>query len=250
LEEVFDHFGLDTEAIGGERGIRILPGERMLLDSFPGIPESGLSATYDRSTALHREDLAFLSIDHPVVRTAVDLVLDGMDGTAGIVAWPESPAKGLALEAIFLLEAIAPGRLHVDRFLPPTPLRVMVDARGEDLSHLLGPLDAARPGMGPANLLEEQAELLEGLLPKLLEKASAIASLRQSTLKKDAWNEADKRLVGECRRLRDLQAVNPSIGEAEVVSAETRAREVMRHIEQAELRLDAARVVIMGRMGL
>jgi ATP-dependent helicase HepA len=94
LDEVFDHFGLDVTETSETRGRLVVPGERMLLDSFPGVPGDGLALTYDRAEALAREDLAFLSIDHPVARTAVDLVLVDEEGPSAFVAWAQHPAGG------------------------------------------------------------------------------------------------------------------------------------------------------------
>src|SRR5690606_34489729 len=112
LDEVFDHFGLDAQETTVKRGHLVLPGERMVIDAFPGIPEEGLPLTYDRGEALAREEMAFISPDHPLVRTAVDLVLEDEDGRSVFVAWPTPPAgvrRGFALEAVFILAATAPG---------------------------------------------------------------------------------------------------------------------------------------------
>ena len=50
----------------------------------------------------------------------------GMGETSGGGGGPLG-APLLLLDATFVLEAIAPPRLHVDRFLPPACLRVLVD---------------------------------------------------------------------------------------------------------------------------
>ncbi len=247
LEEVFDHFGLDVEATTAQRGAFVLPGERMLLDAFPEVPESGLGLTYDRDEALAREDLAFMTLDHPLVRGTVDLLLEGQEGTAGFAAWPAAPAQGMALEAVFVLAATAPGALHLDRFLPPTPLRVLVDEKGESLNHFQKALDAADLEMAPTGMLEEHHESFARLIPKWLEAAQALAAIREATVKKAAHHEAEKILGGESERLRALQPLNPGVSEAQVRAAEEYAAEVLRHIAAAELRLDAVRLILLGK---
>jgi ATP-dependent helicase HepA len=249
LVEVFDHFGLDVQETAVKRGYFVFPSERLWVDSFPGIPPSGLALNFDRSEALAREDQAFLSIDHPLVRGAVDLLLESEEGATGFVEWREAPMRGMALEAVFLLEAAAPGALHLDRFLPPTPLRVLVDDKGGSLGHLLKALDVARLDTVTAALLEEQHELFEELVPKLLEAARHQAAFKEATAKMAAYQEAEKRLLSERDRLRDLQALNPAISEVEVSEAARHAEEVLLHITQAELRLDAVRLVLMGKPG-
>jgi ATP-dependent helicase HepA len=254
LEEVFDHYGLESQKTAVKRGYLVVPAERMLLDSFPGIPEEGLVLTYDRGEALAREEIAFLSIDHPLARTAVDLMLEGEEGTAGFVEWRAAPrlegrkSGGIALEAVFVLSATAPGTLHLDRFLPPTPIRVLVDQEGDSLGHLLKELDAADLDMAPTGLLEEHHELFEPLLPKLLDAAQEHAAFKMSTLKKEAHQEAEARLLSEFDRLCTLRAVNPAVPESEVLLAEARAERVLGAIAQAELRLDSVRLILMGRL--
>ena len=247
LEEVFDHFGLDVETTAVRRGYFVYPGERMLVDSFPGVSEAGLGLTYDRAEALVREDTAFLSIDHPLVRGAVDLMLEGDDGTVGFVEWRDAPQRGVALEAVFMLEATAPGALHLDRFLPPTPIRVLVDDKGESLGHLLKTLGAATLEMAPTGILETQHEVFDELVPELLETAKEQAGFDVATVKKEAYRQAEKRLLSERDRLLDLRAMNPAVSQAEVLEAGSHAEEVLRHIAQAELRLDSVRLVLMGK---
>ncbi len=248
LETVFDHFGLEIEDTALKRGYFITPGERMTLDSFPGVPELGLALTFDRSEAISHEDVAFMSMDHPVMRGAVDLILDGQEGKTGFVGWAEAPRKGVALEAVFLLEATAPGHLRVDRFLPPTPLRVLVDDAGDNLTEFLPRLDASDLEPAPTTLLEEHHQEFDRLMPKLLEAAKTKAGFMESTRKKEAHKEAEKRLLGEVQRLRDLQAVGAPVNPSEIEAAEAHASAVLHEIARAELRIDATRIVLMGRM--
>jgi ATP-dependent helicase HepA len=249
---------MDVQETAINRGFLVVPGERMLLDSFPGIPEEGLPMTFDRGEALAREDLAFISIDHPIARTAVDLMLEDEDGRSAFVTWPNPPAAAevrlgsLALEAVFVLAPTAPGALHVDRFLPPTPIRALVDQDGEGMGGLLTALTAAGPDLeqAPTGLLEEHHTLFAKLIPQLIESARGLAALKESVLKRAAHKEAEARLLSEADRLRALRTVNPAVTEAEIAAAEARARAVLEHIARAELRLDAVRVILMGETDL
>lgn len=97
-------------------------------DSFPGLPDEGAIVSCDRAKALGREDMGFLTWDHPMVRGSIDLMLSSEKGNSSIVVWkdakPDTPP--ILIEAIYVLESVAPSRLHVDRFLPPTPVRAVV----------------------------------------------------------------------------------------------------------------------------
>jgi ATP-dependent helicase HepA len=171
------------------------------------------------------------------------------------VAWPDAPPRdgspqgrrgGLALEAVFTLEATAPGFLHLDRFLPPSPIRVMVYQDGESLGGMLGALDAADADQAPTGLLEEHHALFDRLIPKLLDAARGQAALKESVLKRTAHREAEARLLSERDRLRALSVVNPAVTDEEIAAADAHARAVMDHIAQAEMRLDAVRLILMG----
>src|SRR5690606_9694949 len=78
--------------------------------------------------------LVFLTWDHPMVTGALDLLLGSAEGTSAMVAWPDARERGLWLETIHVLECVAPPKLHADRFLPATPIRCVVDVRGQDVT--------------------------------------------------------------------------------------------------------------------
>ena len=53
----------------------------VLVDAFPGLSSEGLTITCDRQRALAREDLQFLTWDHPLVTGALDLLLGSEQGS-------------------------------------------------------------------------------------------------------------------------------------------------------------------------
>jgi ATP-dependent helicase HepA len=109
-------------------------------------------------------------------------------------------------------------------------------------------MDASDLEQAPTGLLEEHHQQFERLVPKLLEAAVRQAGFKESGVKKEAHKEAEKRLGAERDRLRDLMAVNPSVGKADVDAVEKLLQEVVGHIMKAELRIDAVRLVILGKM--
>ena len=103
-------------------------------ESLPELPLEGLCGTFDRRDALEREEIAFLTNDHPLLRGALDLLLGSDQGSASCAVLSGLPEPGLVLEICYVLECIAPAALHADRFLPSLPIRVVVDHRGRDRS--------------------------------------------------------------------------------------------------------------------
>lgn len=247
MQRVFDHYGVTVDDLS-ERSFCLSPGH-VFTDSFPGLPDEGVTVTFDREEALGREDISFLTWDHPMVRGAVDLMLSSEQGNSSMVIWtdPQVDAPPILIEAIYVLESVAPSRLHVDRFLPPTPLRVLVDMAGTDCSEQFDQkLIQAKTADEEAFRLKQNPEVLQALVPEMLRAAKDFARERKSILLETAIKEAHASLDGEASRLRELSKVNANVSAEEIRIAEQVVSDVTRHIAKAHLRLDAVRLILGG----
>lgn len=245
MNRIFDHFGVTVDDLDS-RSFHLSPGQ-LFTDAFPGLPEEGTTVTCDRSKALGREDIGFLTWDHPMVRGAIDLMLSSEKGNSNIVVWNDDQieAPPILIEAIYVLESVAPARLHVDRFLPPTPVRILVDMAGANRStDFKHELINEKTADEEAFRLKQNPELLQSLVPEMLRAARGYARGEKSTLLKEAMREAHTRLDGEASRLKELQKVNPNVSDAEIKIAQNVVEDVTRHISKAHLRLDAVRLVL------
>lgn len=239
---VFDHFGIHVEELAprtfqlGSAGV--------FADSFPGLPTEGLTVTCDRTRALSREDVQFLTWDHPLVTGALDLVLGGDPGNSSFGQLRDGKGPGLFLEAVFLLESIAPPPLHVDRFLPPTPLRVLVDQQGRDAGTAI-PRETLATQLRPGDIhaLVGRREIREELLPSLLEKAEEIVQRHVPTFIAQARKEMATQLDHELARLKSLQEVNPTVRPEEIAELAAQRQALDQHLAHARLRLEAVRLI-------
>lgn len=247
MQRIYDHYGVTVDDVD-ERTFRLSPGH-VFTDSFPGLPDEGVTITFDRETALGREDISFMTWDHPMVRGSIDLMLSSEQGNSSMVIWtdPKVDAPPILIEAIYVLESVAPSRLHVDRFLPPTPVRVLVDMTGADCS---GDFEQSFINANTADeeafRLKQNPEVLQALVPEMLKAARGIAREEKSSLLESAMTEAHARLDGEANRLRELSKVNANVSEEEIRIAEQVIADVTRHIAKAHLRLDAVRLILRG----
>ena len=240
----FDHFTIPVEQIAPRT--YQLGSSGVLADTFPGLPMTGLTVTCDRARALVREDIQFLTWDHPLVTGALDLILGSEKGNSSFAWWPDPKSVAIYLETIHLLECVAPPALHLDRFLPPTPLRVLLRHDGEEVS------DAIPPAMlwgvllrgDPAAL--QQPEIREVLLPRLLRKAHDLAEARVEPIVAEARGLMATHLDHEIERLRDLRAVNPSVRAEEIDLLVEQKAALERSLQGARLRLDAIRLIRRG----
>lgn len=199
---MFEYYALHVEQIA-ERTYK-LGRAGILADSFPGLPSGGFTITFDRQRALVREDMQFMTWDHPLVTGAFDLLLGSEKGNCSA-----DPGAVPGLEALYLLECVAPLQLHVDRFLPPTPIRVKLE--GEDIE-------------------------------SLLEKARDTAQAQVPAIVAQAREEMTSQLQLEITRLKALKKVNPSVRQAEIDLLVEQRREMEEHMANARIRLDAIRL--------
>ncbi len=242
---VFDHYNLHVEEIN-HRTFQ-LGSAGVFADSFPGLPAEGMTVTGDRVRALAREDVQFLTWDHPLVTGALDLLLGSGVGNCTLAHWPDAKRAGLFLEAVYLLECIAPSTLHIDRFLPPRPLRIILDQRGSEPGpDLLAQLQAARLKPAEPRGILDQPAVRDELIPALLENALSLAGARAGQWTAEARRGMTIQLSAEIDRLRDLQKVNRSVRPEEIEQLVAQQEALDRHLSQARLRLDAVKIIIAG----
>jgi ATP-dependent helicase HepA len=238
LLRLLDFSGLHIEELGSRRYF-LLPGN-LKSDAFPALPDEGLTVTMDRSRALVREQEAFFTWDHPLVRGALDLLLGSAAGNASFGVVEGAEGKSILLEARVLVEAIAPGRLHVERFLPQTPLHLLVDHLGAE--HPPASLaDKLRRG-DPGSLLKNE-KVRRQVIPALLERVRLAAQERLPAVVAAALTAMRAEFAAEIARLRELAEVNDHISPEEISTWQQREAELAAAIAGARLRLDSVRLV-------
>jgi len=240
LLRVFDHYGVHVEDLS-DRTYLAVPAN-LTTDAFPELPEEGLTLTSDRDKALSREEISFLSWDHPIVTSAIDLLLSSEQGNSAFAIWPGAAEQTIYLEAIYVLEPVAPPALHADRFLAPTPFRIIVDLKGSDVSSEISP-NPEELQSGSVFQLLDSARIKRKLLPDMLEKSRALATQRAATISLAAQKNMKALLGQEVERLRDLQKVNDHVRDEEIALHQAQIDELTHHIKEAPVRLDAVRLI-------
>jgi ATP-dependent helicase HepA len=241
---MFDQFGIVVEDISPGT-YKLTPGP-YLMDSLPGLPQEGTVATIHREVALAREDVAFLTWDHPMVRGAMETLLaSGLGNCAFVQLSSGNLPSGVFLETIYVLECIAPATLHMDRFLPPTPIRVVVDLAQNDVSdELLADLIDVDGEDGEAYRLKAEPEFLRQQVPEMLRGSQGIAASRKSAIISAAVDAAHRVLDDEVRRLEELSRVNENVRQSEIDTAKDYLTRVLKHLGTAQIRLDATRLIV------
>ncbi len=245
LLDVFDHFGIHLEELAPHTW-QLHP-HGIITDSFPALPAGGMIATCDRRRALSREDVAFLTWDHPLVAGAMDLLLGSETGNCAFAVLPTATDRTLLLELIFVLEAIAAPQLHADRFLPPTPMRLVVSHKLADVTAACAdPAWEQKLEKGRPYKLVENADIAHRVLPAMLTTAHKRAEIRATTLRESALKEMNQLLGHEVQRLQSLALVNDHVRPLEIKLAQATQAELATTLQHARLRLDAVRLIWRG----
>ena len=248
LLALLDHFGVRTKE--HEEGDVFLDPRHAYIEGFPSIPADGMLATFARKRSIAREDIRFVTADHPLVQDAIDLLIESPAGTTafGVMA---APKPALLLEAIFVLETVAETRWHVDQFLAPTPVRVVVNFQGDELTdeHDAASL-AERMQEHDIHRFLERPGFNATLLKALIKSATERADVRSSTLKTAAQARASAALTTDLERLIALQKINDHVRPEEIALAREQVERTRVALEQARLRLDSIRLIVAGAAGL
>ncbi|MBE9560981.1 MAG: RNA polymerase-associated protein RapA [Proteobacteria bacterium] len=245
MENVFDCFGIDNE-LHSEGCFIITPTEHMI-SHFPGLAEDGMTITYDRNIALSFEDAHYISWEHPITNTAIDMVLTNEMGNTSVTAMEYSGVKAgsVLLECLFSLESAPIEELQSNRYLPPTMIRVVCDERGADhnlkLPHENVNDSCQFVDTGIGNKI---VKAKKKILKAMLQRSEKFAELKSAKLLTQAQQNAKDTLSKEINRLKALSKVNPNIRTEEIDYFEKHLSMLTEVIDSANIRLDAVRVIV------
>ncbi len=247
MEQVFDQFGVEQEHHSAG-SIILRPGEHMIGHSFPALPEDGVTATFRRESALAREDFQYLTWEHPMVSGAMDLVLSGDFGNTAFCTLKLPPLKAgtVLLEAIFTMSCPAPAALQLQRYLPLTTLRVVVDNKKNDLSNILQEKHFNKLGQ-PVRRHKAQ-DVIRHTRPQIMtmiEKAEELAAGHEQSIVEAASSRMQNLQQSEIQRLRALAEVNPNIRQDEIDYLLAETDELQHHLASTHIKLEALRVAVV-----
>ncbi|MFB2650221.1 RNA polymerase-associated protein RapA [Shewanella mangrovisoli] len=247
---LWDIIGVDQED-KGENSIILRPSEHMMFPTYPGLHEDGVTVTFDRDTALSRDDIALITQEHPLVQTGLDLITGSDTGTTSVAILKNKalPAGTLFLELIYMADASAPKSSQLYRYLPPTPIRVLLDKNGNDLSAKVDytsfdkQLSAVNRHIGSKLVTASQP-----ILHPLFAKGEEYAQAAVNELVAQAREKMTSQLTGELDRLESLKAVNPNIREEELEYLRNQMQELSTYLDASQLQLDAIRMVLVSHV--
>ena len=236
---LFDSIGIAQEEKGQDCFI-LRPTESMI-GHLPGLDPEGMTVTYRRRTATTLENVHFLTWDHPLIHNAIELVLTDVHGksSVGFIADKDQPKGAYFVEALFVLSGKAPAKLQLERFLPPTPIRLCLDVKGQH-TELLN--QSLRP-VG-RKIAQQLIKALTPQLQQLLERARDQAHQHANHILQDALQRMQQSLGSEAQRLKDLQKQNPAIRDSEIEFIEQQIAALTDVLQNCDVQLDAVRILV------
>lgn len=247
MEQVFDQFGVEQEHHSATSVI-LRPGDHMLTHSFPGLSEDGITATFSREVALSREDLHYLTWEHPMVSGSMDMVLSGEFGNTAFCTLKLPPLKPgtVLLEAIYVLHCTAPSELQLQRHLPLTTVRIVIDSNNTDLSRVLTAGHINK--LGQKVRKRNAQDLIRHARPQIttmIEKAATLAEAKKDGILAIAETSMQTEQATELQRLQALSKVNTNIRQEEIDFLQELGTSAHSYLQRAQLKLDAVRVALV-----
>ena len=245
LTNVFEHFGVEMEDLAPRTWL--LHPTHAIAEAIPSIPDEGISVTFDRKRALSREDMSFLTWDHPIAADVIDTVLGSGNGSSSFGILRGDGSQAILLEALFVLETVGGQHLHVDRFLPYTPLRVVVDHTGQEVSDAY-PVEMFNQQLIPGNIdpLLDNESLVEIIIPRMITSATEVVEKLAAKEISRGLQQMNHSLNHEIDRLKSLQQQNNHIRPEEIEMAVHEQHSLAALIQDARIRLDAVMLVREG----
>lgn len=246
MGRVFDEYGVEHE-FHSENAITIHPSDHMQCHQFPCLPEDGITATFHRTLALSREDMHFLTWEHPMVSGAMDMLLNDDFGNTTLCTLKLPPLKPgtILVEAMYIAQCAAPRELQLQRHLPQDAIRVVLDSNNNNLSHVLSfeHLNKLSEKV-PKRMAQDLIRHARSELNDMIAGTEGIAISHQEDIVNTTLEQMYSLHNTELQRLEALSRVNPNIRQVEIDHMKSMISLSEEHIKSIRIKLDALRVVI------
>ena len=150
----------------------------------------------------------------------------------------------MLLEALHVIDCIAPAHLGAARFLPPAVVRSLITPQLKDVSESVpfspwsDALDISRDAL--VKIVSQQ----EKGIRTMITQAEAVAEGKFEPIRADALARMTEQLASEVSRLKALAEVNPNVRPDEIAFLENQRAQLTEAIDKSQVRLDAVRLII------
>lgn len=216
------------------------------IESLP-LNEDGMTLTFSRKQALVREDIEYMTYEHPLIESILQMVLSGTFGNTQVALLRSSalPRGMLMIESQFRIEAIAAKKLNLSAYLPQQSLRIFLSERGDDLSQiassekilpLIERLEKAKA--------RQVAKVRAGVIEQRALDAKNLAEAHLKQISEQAMVQFGEHLDKEIGRLQRLQQINPNVRDDEISALKQLKQQGLNALNSLCLVPDSIRVLV------
>jgi ATP-dependent helicase HepA len=201
--------------------------------------------TFDRKLALIREEIEFITIDHPMLTGALELYLSSERGTTAISTFIDPENSETLIELIYVVECIAPQPLNVGRFLPPTPIRIVLDLDGSDVTNRYTERWLkVKTTDGSISSSEKSLQSIRSKIENSITKSENLASKLSEEIIRCATEKMNASYNHEINRLNALHKKGNKEALIELSIFQKEQLEIADYLIDSRSRIDAVRVIL------
>jgi ATP-dependent helicase HepA len=244
LLRLFNQLGVDVEELAGDL-LFIKPSDNMYLPHFPGLPNDGMSISFIREVAMRREDVSFMTWDHPLVTGIMEFISSKEVGNITAATWRGKAKENFLIEAYLVFEVLADKKLQAEKYFPPTPLRVLLNQSMQDITQKYSKKIIDEDVMIPDNeKLEKVKSIPKEFVKECIKKAKEYSIPRAKQYKEKFKTEMITKLDGEINRLKTLRSINPTVSAKDIQNLEMTKQKLISAMDNPSLRLDSLRFIL------
>lgn len=241
---LFERLGIDAEDLDGEI-YYIRPSDNMYVPHFPGLPHEGVSVTFLRETALRKDGILFLTWDHPMVLGAMELVQSKEMGNVTVATWQLKAREPFLFEGFYVLHCVADKKLQIEKWFPPTPLRILLSGKHQDLTQKISKKQLEEEITTlPMEKRAQLKEIPRDFIKECLKKGKEGVVPRAKQYKDKFIEEMTQKMDAEISRLHELREVNPTVSLMEIAQLVKTKKGLTQAMAQAEISLDSFRLIL------
>ncbi|MEC8633469.1 MAG: helicase-related protein [Pseudomonadota bacterium] len=245
-DHLFDRLGIHTE-VGADETLILKPTANLVTGELPWLDNDGITCTFSRELALSRDDLHFLTWEHPLVRETIDVIYNSELGNATVALINQKSIKPgtVLIETLFNADCPAPKRLQIGRYLDQQPIRYLITLDGRDLSEAIG-CEAFTRLLKPISITQSAGVVreLRAKISAALSHLQGRAADRVSLLRDAAKSMISQELNTEVTRLEALGSRNGSVRDDELEMIKQIQKDSLEAVTRAEAKLQGVRVVV------
>jgi len=217
------------------------------IDGLPLGDEDGMTLTFEREQALQREDIEFITHEHPLMRAIYELASTSTFGntTVAMLKSAAVPQGMVLLEVNFRVEAIAPKVLNLPATLSTQNIRVFISEQGSDLSARIS-AEMIMPHVErlDKNRARQVIKVRSDVIEQRYYEAEDIARQQIAEIGEQASSRFSQQWSREIKRLKHLQTINPNVRPEEIERLEQLKAQGEQALGNLSLVPDSIRVLV------